>query len=125
MSAVTILDGEVPELSTWTYNGVLRDEKGQAIPGSALSELKVTLYEKVSLGVINNVQDVNILNTGRGTVDESGNLQIVWLPADGPIVNAILPTERHCFRLSWKWSGGTKAANHTVEFVMRNLAKLP
>ena len=115
----------VPEKSTSLLSGQLVDETGAAIPAAQLTTFALTLYAVVtSLPIINSVSAVNILNTGRGTVDGSGNWTITLTPADNAIVGTDPGHEVHRALLEWTWNGGLKGGKHEVDFLVRNLDKV-
>lgn len=121
----TLLATAVPEKSTSLLTGQLVDETGAAIPAAQLTTFALSLYAAIStLPIINSVAAVNILNTGRGTVDSSGNWTITLTPADNAIVGTDPGHERHIALLEWTWAGGTKGGKHEIEFSVRNLDKV-
>jgi hypothetical protein len=126
MSLRTVLADVIPEKSTWRYTGVLKDETDVVVAAAQLTTLTLTLYAlDAALTIINSVDAVNILNTGRGTVHATnGTLTIVFLPADSPIIDATLIAERHLALIQWTYAGGAKAGRHEVEFEIRNLSKV-
>ena len=62
--------------STPTYTGQMVDPYVNGIPASDFSALTLTIADTLSGAIINSVNQVNILNTGRGAIDSSGNLTI-------------------------------------------------
>lgn len=64
------------EGSTPIYTGQIRDVFGAGIPATAFSSLTLSIVSTLTGEVINGVDAVDILNTGRGTIDSSGNLTI-------------------------------------------------
>lgn len=124
MSVETIITDLIPEKSTWRYTGVFVDETGAVVPNSQFSELKLTLYDLATLAIINSVSAVNILNTDRGAVDPAGNLTILFLPADAPILDTAVELETHIALLEWTYAGSTKAGRHIVRHHVVNLAKV-
>ena len=68
--------------STPQYRGQLFDAFGAPIPAANLSALTLSIVDALTGAVVNGVSAVNILNTGRGTVDAQGNLVVSLLAAD-------------------------------------------
>lgn len=117
-----VVPDAIPETSTWRYTAVLKDHTGAAIAAAQLATLTLTLYNVDTLAIINSIDDMNILNANRGTVDANGNLAIVLIPADNPIVNTVLIEEVH--RMLIEYTYGSNAGRHEVEFKVRNLDKV-
>lgn len=67
---------------TVMVQGQLVDELGAGIPAAQLTSLTLSIVDTLTGAVVNGVQQVNILNIGRGSVDALGNLTIRLLPAD-------------------------------------------
>lgn len=115
---------EVKERQTTRITGTLYDDEGNAIPGSTLASLTLTVYDQdSSQTVIVNARD--ILNANDGTVDEAGVVEVLLAPADMLIRTATLPFERHTCLFQWSW--GTAPVKHGAEelvLVVRNLAKV-
>lgn len=117
----------VAERTTLLVQATLRDETGAAIPSSALDALTLTIYNRDSTAqeIVNSVDDVNILNTGRGTVNAtSGLVTIVLTPADNQIVNTAADLEWHRLLIEGTYAGGASAFKHEVDVQVRNLSKV-
>jgi len=128
MSVDTYFKQSIPENSTWLYRAVIRDERGEPVPAETLTYLVVTLYRMTDAGpvIINNCDHQNILNTGRGTVDTSGNLEITFVPNDNPIGgSATTEGEEHLALSEWKFDGGSKHGRHRIRFTVKNLDYVP
>jgi hypothetical protein len=96
----------VNEEGTLRITALVTDELGVAIPGSSLTTMTYTLYDLASDAIINLRSAVDI----KANVDASGNLVLVLLPADNPIV---APTkvargarERHIVLFKWTYATG-------------------
>ncbi len=110
------------ELNTYRIAGVFKDEANAPIPSSALGSLKLTLFNADDATIINGVDQVQILNAGRGSVDAGANLICTLLPQDNVIVgNAI--EELHVAFFDWEWASGAKRGSVEVEFFVRNFVK--
>jgi len=75
-------DGPVAAGSTPVYTAYFVDTTGAAIPPTALASVTLTICDTQSGAIVNSVSQVNILNTGRGTVDSAGKLTITLEPGD-------------------------------------------
>ncbi len=118
----------VAEKTTLRLTATLVDETAAPIPAAGLTELKLTLYNRDSTGkeIVNTVDGVNILNTGRGTVHAtSGLLTILLEPADNSIIDSAQDVEWHRALIQGTYAGGGKAFKHEIDFQVRNLAKVP
>jgi hypothetical protein len=124
MGVRTVITEEVAERTSARYSGVLVDETGAAVPAASLSTLTLTLFDENTNTVINSVDDINILNADRGTVDAAGNLVVTLLPADNVIVTPTRVREPHVMLLEWTYAGGAKAGRHEVRFIVVNLTKV-
>lgn len=117
----------VAEQTTMRITATLVDEAGAAIPSAGLTTLTLTLYNRDSATqeIVNSVNAVDILNTGRGTVHaSSGLLTIVLEPADNTIINATNDLEWHRALIQGTYAAGAKAFRYEIEFQVRNLAKV-
>ena|SRR5579859_4010148 len=68
--------------STPVLAGQFVDPYGVGIPAAAFSVLTLSIVDTASGAIINSCSQINILNTGRGKVDASGNLTISLDVAD-------------------------------------------
>lgn len=120
----TVLPEVIPEGVTSRITGTLVDETGAPLGSSQVTALTMTLYAvDASLSIINSRSATNILNTGPGTLDVSGNLVITLTPADNDVVGTAPGHEKHRLLLEWAY-GGTKAGKHEIEFAVCNLDKV-
>lgn len=118
----TLLAEVAREKSDYRMTAQIVDALGAGIPAASLATLTLTLYvQDASLTILNSVSGTNILNTGRGTVDSSGNLVISLLPADSPISDTTLAEELHVALVQWTYNGGASAGKHELAFRVRNL----
>lgn len=116
----------VAEKTTLRVTATLLDEAGAPVPSAGLSSLTLTLYNRDSATqeIVNSVNGVNILNTGRGTVHATSGLLTVTLEPDD---NAIVDTTKD---LEWRRAliagtyGGSKAFKQEIEWQVRNLSKV-
>jgi hypothetical protein len=114
----------VNELTSALWRATLKDQDGTAVPGSTLTDLRLTLYEKTSGTILNNRDNQNVLNQNQVTVDESGLITWQIMPAD----NAIVTTKKleiHVAVLTASWSSGTRKMVHQFEIDVTNINKVP
>mgnify|MGYP001572237205 CR=1 FL=1 len=117
----------VNERTTLQVTATLKDETGTVITAAALTTMTLTLYVRdvAALTIINSVDDVNILNTGRGTVHAtSGLVTITLFPADNQIVDTTVEVEWHRALIEWTYNGGSKAGKYEIDFPVVNLNKV-
>ena len=124
MPIVTAPNSPYAAGSTPIYRGTLVDPYGAGIPAADLSSLTLTIADVLTGDVINGVSQVNILNTGRGTIDSSGNLQVSLLAADTSMdeVPGSLQVER-ALVIDWTYATSGPAATsgsgrHQVNFTL-------
>jgi hypothetical protein len=79
---VNLPNGPYAEGSSPVITGQLKDVNGIVVPGSRFTSVTLTIIDTASGAVINGVQNVDILNTGRGVIDNQGNLTITLLSSD-------------------------------------------
>lgn len=118
------------ENSTPIYRGLLVDVYGVGIPAAAVSVLTLTIADTLTGTIINSCNQANILNTGRGTLDSSGNLQILFEAADMSLSESpgVAQLQRSAI-IDWTYatSGPTPPAStgqgrHQVNFIVQALA---
>jgi len=117
----------VAEKATLRVTALLVDEAGVAIPSIGLSTLTLTLYNRdsVTKEIINSVDAVNILNTGRGSVHASSGLLTITLePNDTAIVDTATDLEWHRALIQGTYGAGAKTFRQEVDFQVRNLNKV-
>jgi len=93
------------EGTTARYVATLVDETGAAVPGSALTSLRLTWYDKASRTIINgrNRQECLPLGTRGVTVGEDGRLAWQLAAPDAVVVSPTARTEAHValFEIAW------------------------
>jgi hypothetical protein len=118
--ALHVLEKQVPELNSWELYANLSQEDGTPIGPANLTTLTMTLYDYMTSTVINGVEDVNILNTGRGQLDANGHLIVSFTSSDNPLVSTA-PRERHRARITSTWNLGNGRHDEEFEFTVYNL----
>ncbi len=114
----------VPAGTTAVYTARLLDVAGQPVPGDQLTALTLTLLDALTGDVVNHVDAANVLNAGRGRIDDAGNVTITLgaPPDDGGDTALLTPTDREELRsllLGWTMPGVTGA--HRADFLVLNL----
>lgn len=130
MAVTTIFaraDDMVPERSTVAYQARLTDQADIALTAAALNSLTLTLYDvqAETQAIVNGVNRLNILNTGRGSLAADGTLTITLEPADTVILDETHAFERRRMLIEWTWQAGTRAGRHEVDFFVKNLHYVP
>lgn len=120
MSSITnISNGPFAAGSTIVYTGVIQDASGNPVSGQQLVTLTLSLVETDTGLVLNNVDQVNILNQDRGTVDNLGNLTITLSPADTAMTSD-LQVNLYSLIIDFSYNGGT--GRHQVNFKVQQLS---
>lgn len=121
-AVVNVPGGSFAAGATLLYTAQLVDPNYNPIAGSALNTLVLTIADTMTGAIINNCQDVNILNTGRGTIDESGNLTITLSSADTAMSETPAPQVQRSLIYDWTYNGGQATGRHQANFVLTALA---
>lgn len=120
MPAVTkLLSASIAAGSSALYKAQLLKDDGTPLPGSSLASLTLSLFDTMTEEVVNNVEDVNILNTGRGSIDDEGNLQIILMGSDTAAIGTPPFVDASQFRsmvIKWVDTLGTTLGEHQVDF---------
>lgn len=114
------------EGSTPTFGTTLVDAEGTAIAGSQLLGVWLTLYDEVSLAIINGWQRVPVLNLEGITIDEQGQLRWTLQPADMILLQAYGDPQAHVILLEVQWmSAGIRHVLYDETVILvRNVEKL-
>lgn len=117
----------IPEQSSGpVMTMTLLDEIGTAVPLAAINAATLTLYarDETSQPIINGVDHVDILNTGRATIHAtSGLLTLTPESADNSIQNSANDLEWHRFLIEITYST-TKKLKYEIDAPVRNLHKV-
>ena len=114
----------VNEKVTAQYTADVQDHEGNAIAGSSLATLTLTLYDKDTGDIINSRNAQDVLNTNGVTVDGSGNLTWIMDYDDNAIVTSTSKVEKHIALFQWTWDSGNKKGKHEVMLHVKNLTKV-
>ena len=125
MPFLTVITSEIAEGVTARITGTILDDTGTPIPTAALTTLKLTLFDKRSLAILNSRSAVSVLNTAGGTVDSNGLLTMILSPADNAIVAQSPVSETHVALFTWTYNAGAATGRAQVEFTIANLSLVP
>jgi hypothetical protein len=128
---------QIPERQSGRFQATLLDENGVFVPGSSLSTLTLTLYDRATDAIINGRNAQDVLNNNNVSVSEAG--VVVWsiTPADTPIVGTPVTTtivtvdgervvgvEAHVALFRATWEGGAKALTYQMTINVIDYAHL-
>jgi hypothetical protein len=122
---IHIFDEEINELDSWRFRATLTKDDGSPLGSAALTALTLTVYDLETNGIINGLNQANILNAGRGTIDAAGNLTVALESADNPVVTSDNLRERHRARVIGSWNSGKGHTSKEFEFTIVNLSIVP
>lgn len=99
------------------------DADAVGIPATNLNSLTLSIVDTLTQTIVNGCDQVNILNTGRGTVDAQGNVTIALLAADTSMaeVPGVQQIERSLV-LDWTFNAGNSVGRGQVNFTLVSLA---
>jgi hypothetical protein len=117
---------QVAPRGTLKYTSIIKDDSGNFIPAASLNSLTLTLIDAQSGNIVNNVNNINILNTGRGTVDALGNLTVILganpNQADTALIVATDNIEIRSMVFNWTYNGGNYSGYAQRDFVIGALS---
>lgn len=113
----------VKEKSTALYQATLKDHAGDAIAGSVLTTMTLTLYDEATGDIINSKNGTNVKNANGVTISEAGALAWIMESDDNSIVTSTSVVEHHVALFQWTWSSGKKG-KHEVDIFVENLTKI-
>jgi hypothetical protein len=112
--------------TTPRYTGVLKDDLGNPVPGSALNTLTLTIADPMTGAIVNGCELVNILNVGRGTVDSFGNLTVALTVEDTDVSGSAglptVPTVPRALIFDYTYNDGAAVGRHEAIFPITILA---
>ncbi len=131
------------EQTSALYRATLLDESGNLVTATLLSTMTLSLFDGLTLTVINTrdnqnvkgssgvaVNGVTVWDALQNGTDQNGNpitynLQWAIAPADAPIIDDSRDFEVHIALFKLTWGGGAKGINHPVSLPVINLVKVP
>lgn len=119
---VNLPNGPFAESTTPVYTCQIVDGLGAGIPAADFVTLTLTIVDTATRTVINNCNQDDILNTGRGTIDDQGNLTIQLGVLDTSMSE--VPGDNQIQRsLVIDWSTATNlTGRHQANFILCRLA---
>lgn len=122
-AVVQIPTGPFASGTTPLYTALLQDNRGNPAPGSFLDSLTLSIVNTLTGEIINSVDKVDVLNTGRGQLDEAGNLSIQLEVGDTSLDSTpgTLQIQRSLI-LDYSYAGGSLVGRHQVNFILSALA---
>lgn len=131
-SRAEIRNPKIPAGSTPTIKTVLQYGTPTCpfgLRGSQLATMTITICDTQTAEVVNGCYKVNVLNTGRGTIDEFGNVYMAWEPGDTALLNSptVGPAEvQRSQVLDWTYltaSGATAVGRHETVVTITSLTE--
>lgn len=117
----------IPEQSSGpVMTMTLLDETGVAVPLAAIATATLTIYarDEATQPIINSVAQVDIKNTGRGTIHATSGLLTLSLDAaDNSIQNSATDLEWHRLLIEIGYNA-TKKLKYEIDAPVRNLYKV-
>ena len=114
--------GPVVAGSTPQYTAGLFDASGNPVAGSNLTTFTLTIVDTLTGAIINGVSGVNILNTGRGTVDDLGNVTVNLLSGDTALDYPTLDLVSRSLIFWYSYNNGATVGAHQADFQIVSLA---
>ena len=118
--------GPVPEESSVLVTGILADETGA--PLTTLDSLTATLFDRVTIRILNGRHEQSILNTNGGAFDPTtGRVTLLLTPADSIVVDQRSWTEEHILRLDFAFTpagGPQRTGRYAMVLRVQNLEQL-
>ena len=116
----------IPELDSAQYVATMTKEDGTTLGSAELTTLTLTIYAlNLTRSIVNSVNAVSILNTGRGVVSAGGVLTLTLNSLDNQVVDQTLPEEKHLLYIVGTWSAGTRRTSRLAEITIVNMPKAP
>ena len=126
MPRVITINEPVNELDSCELDcAQLTKEDGTVLTPAALETLTLTLYDIESDDIVNGLEDADILNVGRGTLDTNGHLVVALESADNPILTATNDLERRKALIVGTWNTGKGRTSQEVIYSVRNIHRVP
>jgi hypothetical protein len=110
------------ELTTGTFTATLKDGDGNTIT-SGITDIELSIYDQDG-AVVNGVEDVDINNTGRGSL-ALGVLTITFEPEDHTISGTMEGSRKHMIKIKYTWDSGDKQAFDETYYIVENLTNVP
>ena len=113
----------VDEQTTPTYQATLREyEGGPVVPGSALTSIKVWLFEAKSGTIINSRNGTSLATN---LVDENGVLLWTMAEEDTTLLSATHEYEIFVLEFEVRWDTPERVIRHRVDLFIQGYVKIP
>lgn len=101
------------------------DENGDPIPSASITTLTLTLYNRITLAIINARNAQNVLNLNGVSVHATNGIA-TWtmVPADNVIGDDTLAVEDHVALFEWTYAAGAKRGQHEALISIGNSTKV-
>jgi len=121
---VNLPNGPFASDTTPVYTCRIVDSTGVGIPAADFLTLTLSICDTLTGAIVNNCTRDDILNTGRGTIDDEGNLTI-QLEVGDTSMTGVPSASRVQRSLIIDWTTTTDlAGRHQANFVLTRLAGL-
>ena len=99
---------------------LLKEDKVTAVSQAELFELKLTLYERSTEGILNSRAAQSIKNANGGVYGTTGPLVLTLAPAD-MVCLLTRESEWHVALLEYSWAAGASKGKAEIVFQVANL----
>lgn len=114
-----------PEKTSQAILVDILDENGDPIASASLTTLKLTLYNRITLAIINARDQQNVLNLNGVTVHATNGIATwIMVPADNVLGDDTLSVEDHVALFEWTYVAGAKRGQHEALIAVVNSAKV-
>src|SRR5690348_6667791 len=104
--------------STPVYTAQLLDENNVPLGGNSLTTMTLTIVDTITQQIINGVDRVDVLNTGRGTVDALGNITIALTAGDTSMSETTALQVQRSMIIDYTYNAGAAGNRHQVNFLL-------
>lgn len=118
-------DYTFPEKTSQAVLVDILDQNGDPIPLASITTLTLTLYNRITLAIINARNAQNVLNANGVSVHAtSGVATWTMVPADNVMGDDTLSVEDHVALFEWTYAAGAKRGQHEALITIVNSAKV-
>jgi hypothetical protein len=114
------LDQSIASGMTAIFSGVFYDENDLPIPASDFDSLVLSINDTETGEVINSVDELDILNAGRGVVDSQGRLTITLESDDTVLPVGSKRTKSRSLTVKWTYRTD-RTGSHQIDFKITRL----
>jgi hypothetical protein len=127
MAVEVVEEIDVNELDSCFFQGTLNDENGDPVEPDALTDIRLTLYNKTPDDIVNDRDDVSVKNANGGTYSDGGVFRMDFVSLDSPIVSDELgdgKVEKHYALFAATWGTG-KRKSFLVQINVKQMRHVP